>query len=201
MKAWQHFCTINHHKYLVMKGCFAVGLYRQGLLHDLSKYSPVEFLAGCKYYQGNQSPNNAERMDRGYSSAWLHHKGRNKHHLEYWMDYGVPETQDGKVIHKGICGMRMPVPYVVEMYIDRVAASKNYQKERYTDRSALDYYQKGRDVHILHEDTRALLELLLVMLAARGERYVNRFIREKLLRGGIPYEKTVLEQMCRRYKK
>ena len=201
MKAWQHFCTINHHKYLVMKGCFAVGLYRQGLLHDLSKYAPVEFLAGCKYYQGDQSPNNAERMDRGYSAAWLHHKGRNKHHLEYWMDYGVPETRDGKVIHKGICGMRMPVPYVVEMYIDRVAASKNYQKERYTDRSALDYYRKGRDVHILHDDTRALLELLLVMLAARGEDYVNWFIRKKLLRGEIPYEKTVLKQMRRRYEK
>ena len=52
MKAWKHFCTINHHKHLVMKGCFAVGLYKQGLLHDLSKYTPTEFLVGCKYYQG-----------------------------------------------------------------------------------------------------------------------------------------------------
>ena len=199
MKAWQHFCTINHHKYLVMKGCFAVGLYRQGLLHDLSKYSPVEFLAGCKYYQGDQSPNNAERMDRGYSSAWLHHKGRNKHHLEYWMDYGVPKKEDDKLLRMGICGMRMPVPYVVEMYVDRVAASKNYQGERYTDRSALEYYLKGKEVHILHEDTRALLELLLFMLSARGEGYVNWFIRKKLLPGEIPYEKAVLERMCRRY--
>ena len=82
MKAWKHFCTINHHKMLVMKGCFKVGLYRQGLLHDLSKYSPTEFLVGCKYFQGNMSPNNAEREDKGYSAAWLHHKGRNKHHME-----------------------------------------------------------------------------------------------------------------------
>ena len=90
MKFWKHLKTINHHKMLVMKGCFRVGLYKQGLLHDLSKYMPSEFLVGCKYYQGDVSPNNAERKDKGYSSAWLHHKGRNKHHMEYWIDYGVP---------------------------------------------------------------------------------------------------------------
>ncbi len=101
MKIWKHFCTISRHKYLVMKGCFAVGLVRQGLLHDLSKYMPAEFLPGCRYYQGTMSPNNAERTDRGYSSAWLHHKGRNRHHLEYWLDYGVPETDP--LQKKGIC--------------------------------------------------------------------------------------------------
>lgn len=195
MKAWKHFCTITHHKMLVMKGCFAVGLYKQGLLHDLSKYTPTEFLVGCRYYQGNMSPNNAERAARGYSSAWLHHKGRNKHHMEYWIDYGVPEKKDGSTEHKGMCGMKMPVRYVVEMYIDRVAASRNYQKERYTDRSALDYYLNGRQFHVLHEDTRALLELLLVMLSVKGEAYVNAFIRRKLLKGKIPYEKKVLDGM------
>lgn len=180
---------------LVMKGCFAVGLYKQGLLHDLSKYTPTEFLVGCRYYQGNMSPNNAERAELGYSSAWLHHKGRNKHHMEYWIDYGVPEKKDGRTEHKGMCGMKMPVRYVVEMYIDRVAASKNYQKERYTDRSALDYYLNGRQFHVLHEDTRALLELLLVMLSIKGEDYVNDFIRKKLLKGKVPYEKAVLDRM------
>ena len=88
MNAWKHFRTITTHKILVMKGCFKLGLYKQGLLHDMSKYGPTEFLAGCKYYKGYMSPNNAERFDRGYSSAWLHHKGINKHHLEYWIDYG-----------------------------------------------------------------------------------------------------------------
>ena len=44
MKAWHHFKTITHHKYLVLCGCFQVGLYWQGLTHDLSKYSPTEFL-------------------------------------------------------------------------------------------------------------------------------------------------------------
>ena len=74
MKAWQHFKTITHHRHLVRKECFRVGLYWQGLTHDLSKYSPTEFLVGAKYYQGTRSPNNAEREAIGYSTAWLHHK-------------------------------------------------------------------------------------------------------------------------------
>ena len=93
MKEWtrpkwmRHLHTINHHKWLVMKHCFALGLYRQGLWHDLSKYSPAEFIPGVKYYTGKSSPHNGERADLGYSGAWLHHKGRNKHHMEYWIDY------------------------------------------------------------------------------------------------------------------
>ena len=121
MKAIEHLRTINHHKLLVMKGCFKVGLYRQGLMHDLSKYTPSEFLVGCKYYQGNRSPNNAEREATGVSSAWLHHKGRNKHHYEYWIDYSLNKEE-------GIVGMRMPTRYVVEMFVDRVSASRLIRK-------------------------------------------------------------------------
>lgn len=173
MKAWQHFKTISHHKLLVMKGCFQVGLYRQALLHDLSKYGPTEFLVGCRYFQGNKSPNNAEREQKGYSSAWLHHKGRNKHHLEYWIDYGVGEQ-------KGMTGMKMPLKYVAEMFIDRMAAAKNYQKEAYTDRSPLEYYEQGKDYCILHAETRALLERLLHMLAEEGEAATLCYLRQLL---------------------
>lgn len=174
MKAWQHLRTILHHKNLVRKGCFRVGLYRQGLLHDMSKYTPTEFLVGCRYYQGNRSPNNAERAEKGYSSAWLHHKGRNKHHLEYWIDYSA---------ELGVMtGMKMPVNYVVEMFIDRISASKNYQKEQYTDRSPLEYYERGKDHYMIHEETRALLEELLHMLAEEGEEKVFNYIRTDILK-------------------
>lgn len=175
MKAWQHFRTIRNHKKLVKKSCFKVGLYKQGLLHDLSKYSPTEFIVGCKYYQGNKSPNNAERIDRGYSSAWLHHKGRNKHHMEYWIDYGVEKE-------KGITGMKMPVKYVVEMFLDRVAACKNYQKDKYTTMSPLKYYEQGKSVHILHEESKELLERLLYMLAEHGEEYTFAYIKNDVLK-------------------
>lgn len=193
MKAWQHLRTINHHKMLVMRGCFRVGLYKQGLLHDLSKYSPTEFLMGCKYYQGNLSPNNIERLEKGYSQAWLHHKGRNRHHLEYWIDYGVGEK-------KGITGMKMPLKYVVEMFIDRVSASKNYQKEKYTDRSALEYYEHGKAHHILHEDSKQLLEELLHMLADQGEDVTFHYIKHVLLKQkdyGTPYQKPANPEIQR----
>lgn len=186
MKAIKHFITITRHKNLVMKGCFKIGLYKQGLLHDLSKYTPTEFFVGCKYYQGNMSPNNAERMDKGYSSSWLHHKGRNKHHLEYWIDYGL---SNGK---SGMTGMKMPIKYVCEMFIDRVSAAKNYQKEAYTQESALKYFEKSIDHYMLHEDTKALLELLLVMLSVKGENYTYSFVKKQVLKGKIPYEKDKL---------
>ena len=59
MNAWKHFCTINAHRWRVLQGCFRIGLYRQGLTHDLSKYSPTEFWTGARYYQGTRSPNAA----------------------------------------------------------------------------------------------------------------------------------------------
>ena len=126
MHYWKHFKTITEHKLLVMRGCFRLGLYKQGLLHDMSKYSPSEFLVGAKYYQGVQSPNNAERLAIGYSSAWLHHKGRNKHHYEYWLDYSAH-------VGEGIIPVQMPDQYIAEMFVDRVAASKIYNKGHYTD--------------------------------------------------------------------
>lgn len=166
--------TINHHKRLVMRLCFKVGLYRQGLLHDLSKYAPVEFWTGAKYYQGTHSPNEEERREKGYSAAWLHHKGRNKHHMEYWIDYpdeGMP-----------MAGLEMPVNYVAEMFCDRVAASKTYLRERYHDGAPFEYYDKRKAHYMLHPNTRQLLEKLLVMLRDEGEEAVFAYIRKQLLR-------------------
>lgn len=174
MNFWGHLKTIMHHKNLVRQGCFKVGLYRQGMMHDLSKFSPAEFWVGCKYYQGDMSPNNAERIDKGYSSAWLHHKGRNKHHLEYWIDYSIDK--------KGMTGMRMPEKYVVEMFIDRMSASKTYKKEKYKDSDPWEYYYKGKDIHILHDDSRELLEKLLMMLRDDGEEKVFHYIRTEVLK-------------------
>jgi hypothetical protein len=158
----------------------------------MSKYTPTEFLVGCKYYQGTMSPNNAEREDKGYSAAWLHHKGRNKHHMEYWIDYGVGDGRDGQKTHRGICGMKMPIKYVAEMYVDRVSASKNYQRDKFKLDSPLQYYLKGRKYYILNEDTKAMLELLLVMLAVKGEDEVNHFLKYEVLKGKVPYEKEYL---------
>ena len=172
-----HLHTINHHKALVMKSCFKVGLYKQGLLHDMSKYSPTEFIRGCRYYKGTRSPNNAEREDTGYSIAWLHHKGRNRHHYEYWIDYSA-DPKDG------IVGQKMPVKYVVEMFMDRVAASKTYQGDNYVNTHPLEYYERGAAKlgKMIHPETAALLHHLLKMLAEKGEEETYRYIRKVILR-------------------
>lgn len=175
INAVKHFITITRHKNLVLAGCFKIGLYKQGLLHDLSKYAPSEFLVGCRYYQGNRSPNAAEREAKGYSSAWLHHKGRNKHHFEYWIDVDMDNRFQ-------VAGMKMPVKYVLEMFMDRIAASKTYKKEEYTDRSPLEYYERGKDAMVIHPKTRKQLEFLLKKLARDGEEETFRYIREVIMR-------------------
>lgn len=175
-KAWRHFKTITYHKYLVMQGCFQVGLYKQGLTHDLSKYEPTEFIVGAKYYQGDRSPNNAEREEKGYSAAWLHHKGRNRHHYEYWIDYSSKE------IEGGMKPAPMPIRYVIEMVMDRIAASKVYQGEKYTDSSPLAYLMSGKNQNLLHPKTYKQLKILLTMLANDGEEATFDYIRTVILK-------------------
>ena len=176
-----HLRTVVTHKYLVARGCFAVGIYRQGILHDLSKFSPTEFMVGARYWQGNRSPNNAERETIGYSSSWLHHKGRNRHHYEYWVDYNLRGEIDGQVL----IPVKMPGRYVVEMLMDRIAASKVYKGDAYTDASALEYYRGGRPELLMHPETAALLEKLLTMLAEKGEKETFAYVRAHLHKGGL----------------
>ena len=157
--AWKHFKTITCHRHLVMKHCFQVGLYRRGLLHDLSKYGWTEFRVGVRYYQGTRSPNAAEREAEGYSTAWMHHKGRNKHHYEYW---------------------------TVEMAMDRIAACKVYRGADYGDGDALEYLEKTGDARMMHPETLEKLRFLLTMLRDQGQTETFRFIRQVVLKG-LPY--------------
>ena len=180
MKAWKHFKTITTHKILVMDGCFKVGLYKQGLLHDLSKYSPTEFLIGVRHYQGTRSPNAGEREEKGYSEAWMHHKGRNKHHYEYWTDLSM-ET-------KRYESVPMPRNYLVEMVMDRRAACIVYQGKNYTDASALEYYMASRERKLMHPTTQRELEYILIMLRDEGEERTFAYLRRLLKGEPFPWE-------------
>lgn len=171
--AFGHFRTITRHRHKVMQHCFRAGIPWRGMLHDLSKYSPTEFIPGAKYYQGTRSPNEKERELFGYSLAWMHHKGRNRHHFEYWFDYN-PETKLNEPV-------KMPLKFVVEMFCDRVAAGKIYQGKSYTDRSPLEYFLRGKDRRRIHPETSQMLEKLLTMLAEDGEKatfvYIKSYIK------------------------
>lgn len=184
MKPWRHFKTITRHRILVMRGCFRMGLYWQGLTHDLSKYSPVEFWTGARYYQGVRSPNAAEREEKGFSEAWMHHKGRNRHHYEYWTDMNpVTKTYES---------VPMPRRYVAEMVADRIAACKVYEGEKYTGESALRYLMRSREKNFINPQTRQELEYLLTMLRDQGEKETFRYIRQEVLKGKpFPWEEKV----------
>lgn len=155
MHLLKHFITITKHRHKVMRYCFKVGLYKQGLIHDLSKYSFVEFFNGAKYYKGTGSPISEERKKLGFSRAWLHHKGRNKHHWEYWIDF----------TSKGIIAIEMPIKYVVEMFCDRVAATMVYRGVDFDNQAPLDYYNKTRFYYVINEKTDAILKDMLKHLA------------------------------------
>ena len=173
-----HFRTITRHRHKVIAHCRKAGIFWQGLRHDLSKYSPSEFLLGVKYYQGTRSPNEGERDVYGYSLAWMHHKGRNKHHFEYWTDYYLPT--------KTVQPVKMPLRYVAEMFCDRVAAGNIYQGDKYTDRSPLDYFLAAKSRRVIHPETSELIESLLTMLAEKGEEETFAYLRA-LIRSGKEY--------------
>ena len=85
-KFWGHLSTITRHRHKVIAHCAKAGILWQGLRHDLSKYGLTEFRQGVRFFDGTHSPTEDERKTLGYSLAWMHHKGHNRHHWEYWTD-------------------------------------------------------------------------------------------------------------------
>ncbi len=164
-----HFRTITKHRHVVMQHCFRAGIPLQGLLHDLSKYTPTEFIPGAMFYQGSRSPNEAEREQKGYSAAWMHHKGRNRHHFEYWTDYNPAK----RILEP----VPMPTKYLIEMFCDRVAASKVYRGAEYQNSDPLDYYERAMNIRRMHDKTARQLHYLLKMLAEKGEDKTFAYIR------------------------
>ncbi len=179
LKFFKHLRTITRHRHEVIKNCIKAGIGFQGLFHDLSKYSPSELFPSVRLYQGNRSPNEKARELYGYSSAWLHHKGRNKHHFEYWNDLNLKTKRYESV----------PVPdrFIIEMVCDRMAASKIYKGEAYTDSSPIEYLLGGPDKMNMHIDTYNKLVYLLNYLKENGEKELFKLLRTKNIK--VP-EKT-----------
>lgn len=170
MHFFKHLATVTRHRRAVRKNCFNCGLIWQGLTHDLSKFSPQEFWAGAKYYQGNRSPQAKERELFGYSAAWMHHKGRNKHHFEYWTDY-----LNGQKVY-----VEMPAKYLAEMVCDRIAASKIYLKDKYTTAAPLEYFEKSTDKEGMNPKTCETLKYFLTILKEQGEKETFRQLKQYL---------------------
>ncbi len=170
-----HLHTVLKHQSLVRRHCFKCGLYRQGLMHDISKFTPSELLPSIRYYQGYRSPYNYEKELKGYSLGWLHHKGHNLHHWEYWYD-----QINGKWVP-----VKMPYHYLIESVCDRIAACKTYKGDDYKQSDALNYFLNTQGRKYMHRETADEMERILRMVAERGEDETFRRIR-KSLKDGIP---------------
>lgn len=182
-KFWGHLSTVTRHRHRVIAHCARAGILWQGLRHDLSKYSPTEFWQGVKFFDGTHSPTEDERRTLGYSLAWMHHKGRNRHHYEYWTDMNR-ETK---------CYESVPMPrrYFVEMVMDRRAACMTYQGKAYRDDSALQYFERSREKDLMHPETSRQLRFVLRMLAEQGEKETFSYLRRSVLKGKpFPWEEA-----------
>ncbi len=165
----RHLSTICHHRHLVFRHCCRAGIFWQGVTHDLSKLSATEFWRGARFWHGGHSPNEEERRVYGYSLAWMHHKGTNRHHYEFWTDID-PTTG-------GYSARPMPVRYVAEMFCDRMAASKTYLGKDYTDEAPYIYFTTRRAKNFMHPDTAALLLSWLTILKEEGETAAFRVVK------------------------
>lgn len=111
----------------------------------------------------------------------MHHKGRNKHHYEYWTDLNR-QTRRYEAVP-------MPRRYLVEMVMDRRAACITYQGSAYTTASPLKYYTGSMERNLMHPQTQRELEYILTMLRDRGEESTFRYLREDVLAGKpFPWE-------------
>ena len=156
-RTFKHLHTVNKHRFKVFLLCCRVGIPLQGLLHDLSKYSPEEFWESVKYYEGTHSPIHNCKKENGYSKAWIHHKGRNKHHYEYWFDYNAP-----------VVTPIIPFKYVLEMICDSFAAGMTYQGKNWDKGYQLTYWNKVKDKAIMNQKIKDLLERVYTEVSIQG---------------------------------
>jgi hypothetical protein len=145
----KYFCTIARHKWEVLKLCFAVGLYRQGVMHDLSKFSSAEFFRAARHFNGTA----AQKKNDRFALAWQHHKHYNPHHWEYWLD-----VKAGK-----LTALPMPAKYEAELVIDWIAAGKVYNAKKWDYTEPYKFWKKRKDM-ILHADTARNLENYFLLI-------------------------------------
>lgn len=132
---------VTVHKFWVAYYCFQLGLFWQGITHDLSKFSWTEIKGALKYWHPDKSSLAYEKELNGYSETFLHHRGRNPHHYEYWIhsldEGGVPAE--------------MPRKYVLELICDYLAACRTYGGDIRTE---FDWWMKGEDKVKIHPKTK-----------------------------------------------
>ena len=156
---FKHLHTVLKHKYLVFIHACKCGIPLQGLLHDLSKFTPSEFNKSVKYYNGHFSPIVNERKNEGmYSSVFTHHTNHNKHHYEYW----ISEFNGDFVLPI------IPYKYSIEYVCDMIAASKTYLGKDYNANEPLKFFLSRCDHYLMHSMNKKFIYLLLKEYSLNG---------------------------------
>ena len=149
---FKHFFLISKHKYYVYKNCCRAGMRWRGIKHDLSKFSPVEFWESVRYYSGDKSPIDNCKAANGYSKAWMHHKGRNTHHYEYWQDN----------FDNGGVAVQMSYEDAVELVCDYLAAGQAYSGKNFTLEGEWTWWlNKSSKPIAMHPQTKAFVYMML----------------------------------------
>ncbi len=172
---FKHLWLVSKHKWEVFKLCCRAGIPLQGILHDLSKFSPSEFRESVKYYNGKRSPLAVSREINGFSKAWLHHKGRNKHHWEYWIDGYL----------KGGYGCIMPFRYACEMICDMIAASKVYKGKDFTTGTPLEYFENQSYGQFVHPEIQNFMRAVFTAYIEEGDTLISKVRLSELYRKHI----------------
>lgn len=165
---FKHLHLVNKHRFLVFKLSIKAGIPFRGLVHDLSKYSPTEFIESVKYYDGKISPIKVCKKENGYSKAWLHHKGRNKHHFEYWYDFNSPTKTP-----------IIPYKYTIELLCDTIAAGMAYNGKEWNPNSQKQYFENRKDLEYINEDIKKVIREVYEQVNKYG---INKTINKKNLK-------------------
>ena len=172
-KTFKHFHTVNKHRWYVFRYSVKAGIPIRGLLHDLSKYSFVEFFESVKYFDGHESPTHLAKIDKGYTKAWLHHKGRNKHHLEYWEDRTTNFSKYSAAL--------IPYKYLVESLCDRIAAGKTYKGKSFNHTQPLKYWNNIERNNKV-EKHPGVVEFFDTTLKKMSDEGINETLKPKYLK-------------------
>lgn len=149
---------VFRHQWYVRIACFRCGLWKRGLLHDWSKWTPAEFFPYARFF-GRTNPRTksgyykpTDTGDPAFERAWLHHAHNNDHHWQHW----AIVTEDGFKCY--------PMPYdaIKEMICDWWGAGRAQKSEL----TVLEWYNINSKKMRFHTKTRQMLEWLL-------ERYIN----------------------------
>lgn len=168
---FKHLHTVNKHRFYVFLNCVRCGIPWRGLVHDLSKYSPAEFFPSAKHYNGTKSPIGAERREEGgYSSVFIHHTRRNRHHYEYWVDVTTGD----------IVLIPMPFVFALEMCCDMISASKVYNGKNFNRSLPLDYFFKVEGKAMIHSATKEFVKTVLTFFKESGFKNIKKKKLKKL---------------------